>query len=195
MALESTLNIYVMEGYECTTKSSTIKKYFDGRDDMTYRPDYEGLNLDNYIPRNSRSLLGFEVLKFLKTNPVFFDYNRLAIDRGLISGLVYYEMYPLNGNSIEPIAAKLFELYKELHVKIVYHYHDDIEVAKKIFNNSLSREDGGDIYDDTEFAHYWIKYQTADKHFRAIMEKYELDVIPVPTSKVVANEDLSYLFN
>lgn len=154
------MDIFVVEGYEMTGKSTFIKKYLS--DYAVYRPNYEGYDFDKYIPRNSRSLLGIELLNFIRNNPGVIN-KGVVLDRSLPSGIVYSKLYPFNGTPIDKKdIEKLVEIYKDVNAKIIYLYHPDSEYARKMYEASLKDSDHSDIYDKFEsFGMYWGKYREA----------------------------------
>lgn len=153
---DKTPRLYVCEGYEIVGKSSFIEKYLSHA--IKYRPSYEDLNLKDYIPGNSRSLLGVTVLDFLSQNPMLVNQD-IVFDRGILSGLIYARMYPQNGYDIKNDISKFTKLYSEMGAVLIYLHHEDKELARQMFESSQTRETNDSTFDPATFEEYWEKYQ------------------------------------
>lgn len=194
-------NVFVVEGYEMVGKSEFISSYLD--EALTYRPSYEDINLNNYVPGNSRSLLGLTVMDFLSQNPEIFKRD-LVLDRGLLSGILYAQLYPENGTSIEEEMNNFVELYRKMNSKIIYLYHDNKDLAYQMFESSKTRATNDSAFDPNTFEEYWDTYVNADKLSRKYLDKYfvpeGVNYLEVPVSKsrdkyYVVNKLLKFLDN
>ncbi|WJZ23554.1 hypothetical protein LIS04_126 [Listeria phage LIS04] len=166
----------VIEGYEMVGKTSFIETYL--KDHSKYRPSYEDLGLSNYIPANSRSLLGITILDFLSQNPTLVQSADLAFDRGILTGLQYYDMYPLNGSSINIYLDSFIEMYRKFNASIIYLKHTSKKHALDMFNSSQSRKTNDSAFDPETFEEYWNNYQQFYSKSKLLLNKLESKGIP-----------------
>ncbi|AMM44932.1 hypothetical protein SP15_134 [Bacillus phage SP-15] len=161
--------LYVLEGYEMVGKTEFIDSYLQHA--FKFRPSYEDLNLREFIPGNSRSLLGVTVLDFLSQNPVLINRD-MVFDRGLLSGLLYAKLYPQNGTNIEQDIDRFLGMYRMMDTKVVYLYHTDKEYARDMFESSKSRTTNDASFDPPTFDKYWDEFSRTHEWAIEILEKY-----------------------
>lgn len=171
-------NLLICEGFELLGKTKFIKENFSDSIYMYYRPSYDTMSIDEYLPRNERWQLGLSVLDFLGQNIDRLDNKVLILDRSFPSHYVYSRLYPTHKPSINEsgIYDRYISLYKKLYGSMFYFYHDDKDFAEYIYKKGMKRTQL-DIYDNfTTFDKYWKVYQEANTKFIEFFTKYSMKV-------------------
>ena len=188
-------DIIILEGYECTGKSTTAKVLRNNMYASTYRPSYEQLNIDEYLPRNERFLLGIAVIdNFLQNKRK--NTPPLLLDRGIFSSIVYGNFYSLSDEELTVLqkgVESMRTLFDKCRVLVIYKYHPDIDSAKAVHEAMMKyrSSDMIDKYDDTDFDKYLENYTKFNKMYIDSFKQFEVDVVGIQTetqSSVVIND-------
>ena len=165
-------NIYVVEGFELSGKSTFIDKimkefkHYHATHDLT----------DETIGRKDSWTIGYGVIDFLSQTASKDDL--IAIDRGVFSSYVYEHLYNQgNRDTINKVVDwySRNEFFKNTvgHVR-VSHYNKS--TARRIFELSKSREVNPNTLSSTydkfsSFEEYWDRYQEAESLFDEVYKK------------------------
>lgn len=189
-----------VEGYEGTGKSTFIQDLVNLGSNgicepyIEYRPSYEDLNIDSFLGRESRCVLGVAALDaYSQLHPN----SKILLDRTLPSNLVYsylYNQVPYSSKRMTSVISAYTTLYEKLGgCLIVYKYHDSKEFAEVMYNASLADSDHADEYDKHDtFEEYWKKYSTFDTEYRKVFEIIKLPVLMSPSNRLLRSELVVY---
>jgi len=170
-------NIVIVEGFEITGKTTTMKKMLIPDGYSYYHPNH---NLtDVTIGRDNSWTIGYGIFDLL--SQIDLSNTKILIDRGVASSYVYGI---LNGN---PLDKRVIEWYKNndfFHrgVSHVIVKHTDMTSARKIYDRCLSErpENPNELsakFDRFEnFDEYYRKYSYASTLFDEAYEK--LNIVP-----------------
>ena len=159
----------VVEGYECTGKSTYIKSLMEKEDMLYYRPSYEELSLDKMVPRKHRYILGLVTLDLMKQNSRVLS-KTILLDRSLPSSLVYSKLYnDVPFEDMLSVVESYMKVYSEIGVKFIYKYHKSIDDARLLYNRAMETRTELDKYDcHDSFEDYYEKYlQFHDEFMKA----------------------------
>lgn len=167
-------DLVIVEGYECTGKSTFIQNMFGMSDDFSvYRPRYELPGMDESLPRSMRSLAGLFAYDYHTASN---RYETFVLDRGVPSGMVYGKLF--QGKSYDDYIPFL-KVMKAISKKIlvIYCSHEDKIQAEVIHKNAVKSRKTLDMYDEKDFNEYYEIYEEFDTEFRKVLDMIGVDTV------------------
>lgn len=165
--LLSYLRIYrylIVEGFDSVGKTTFIDKLKDRNllgDTRTFiQPDYKNF-LGGIVEPSNRYLIGTTLNYLISKKLVNLDNTPIVIDRGIVSSLVYNELYNQKVSALLQIAHDLsyVDMYGKLEgVGVIYLYHEEYSKARQLYEAHEVRE-SYDLFVD--FDEYWSVYSKA----------------------------------
>jgi thymidylate kinase len=174
------MEIRVFEGFEMVGKTSSIERIKNKSKNATVLVDFKdkfGYGDNKYgIDHKKSWVIGaswFHLLNELKD--VVPSDHLIIIDRGLLSSVVYTMMTNVGqagSTHTGYLMSDMITDYKKLGASIHYLYHDDMNVARKMYEcATTSNRVGSDKFDKYEsFEHYWDTYLDYHERFSVISD-------------------------
>lgn len=157
--------LVIVEGFDLTGKSYFIEKFSKLYGYKLWEPKYSTEINNRVIPYDDRYSLGVGLIDLVESRIVD---SRVIVNRGLISGVVYNNMYH---QGISTMVNKEFYDYATSKysnpdlIHTIYITHTDERDAEVLYNNSKKRS-GNESYDRFDsFEEYMEFFRMFDQEF------------------------------
>lgn len=180
-------DVVIYEGYDMVGKTTLLNKAMDSTSRcISYRPDYDIVEIPGVLDRATRFVPGLCVLDYY--SQTFDPYKTLNIDRGVGSWIVYgtkYNGQHINAEPLKSAVQRFNTLCHKLNILIVYKYHKCKEDAQLIHQKSMSSRQELDAYDIDDFEQYWNSYLEFHEEYKKAFRYLNCHILAVDSMDTV----------
>lgn len=167
--------VIIVEGFEKTGKSTYLRGLHKNYGMRVIDPDYHNkLGAFYQMDYSDRYIINLSLIDCISNGIIEVSPDSiLAINRGVVSGAAYAEIYNQRLNcDIDKVLTRMAHLYRKLGVHHIYVEHQNSYAAKDIYYKA----DATESYDEFGgFEDYWNNYQKFDNYFAYLFDKYGVD--------------------
>lgn len=163
--------IIVVEGFDFTGKSYFMNELSNQYGIRLYEPSYDSDLNSNIIPYSDRYVIGMGLIDLVEKGLIR---DKLIVNRGLASGLVYNELYHQgidNMDNYEFISYTKSKYSDPNLIHTIYIQHFNIANAKELYKKSIQRSSNEEYDRFDSFEDYWKTYEEFHKCYQSILNK------------------------